>query len=240
MIVDERGEARRATMLFDEGIRMIEGTMEQSGCPPEASQMLAEMIMNRANTLRRRDPDSAIADYLKAVEVLEQHVPGNDNVAMALSNAAVVMEMSGRHEESERTHRRALALREKNLPPTDLRVGISLNNLANALLKVNKIGEAEQAAQRGSALLEAGDQALRACAKATRASVLAAQSRFPEALSLFEESLTMKEEVHGAIHPDLVETIEDMLPTLTALGRTVELESRRRQIAKIQEAFADA
>jgi tetratricopeptide (TPR) repeat protein len=240
MIVDERGESRRATELFDLGIRMINDTMAHPDAPPEVSQMLAEMLLNRANSLRRRDPNGAISGYLQAADILEQHAPSSDSLAMTLSNAAIVMEMNGRHEEAEAAHRRALALREKNLPPGDLRVGISLNNLANALVKLNKLDEAEQAAQRGSELMAVGDPVHRSCAMATRATVLAAKGCHQEALPLFEESLAMAEEVQGQVHPDLVEKLVDMLPTLDALGKTAEAAAQRRRIAKINEAFADA
>ncbi len=241
MVADCRGESRRATELFDQGIRMIEETMKANPSgPTELSIMLAEMKLNRANALRRRDPDAAIAGYLEVVQVMERHAPHNDHLAMALSNAAVVMELTGRHEESERTHRRALEFRERHLPPHDPRVGISLNNLANALLKLNKVSEAEQAAERSGALLGSGDPLMAAAVKATKASVRAAQGRHAEALPLFEEAVSLTEEVHGALHPEVLEKLHDMLPTLDALGRTEEAASRRRQMARIEAAFADA
>jgi hypothetical protein len=61
-------------------------------------------------------------------------------------------------------------------------------------------------------------------------------SRANEALPLFQRALTIQESTLGMRHPDVVATLNNLAPTLSALNRPAEALAALQQSLRVHEA----
>ena len=89
----------------------------------------------------------------RALALDEAHYgPDHPNVAMVLTNLAVLLEITGRPAEAEQLARRALAIDEVRFGADHPNVATNLTNLARILQAMNRPTEAEPLMQRARAI----------------------------------------------------------------------------------------
>lgn len=102
--------------------------------------------------------------------------------AVDLSNAASRAMREERFDESISLHQQALALKLRAYPETSIQAAISLNGLGEALLRGNRLQEADEAFEKAIAVRESGGPRIDAAVTRDNIGALReAQQRFPEA-----------------------------------------------------------
>jgi len=92
----------------------------------------ASRLNLQVEQLREKGKYAEAVPLAKEVMVIYEEALGPDhpNVAMSLSNLALLYDERGQYEQSEPLYKRSLAIREKTLGPNHPDVATSLNNLA--------------------------------------------------------------------------------------------------------------
>src|SRR6185437_4713688 len=127
-----------------------------------------------------------------------------------------------RYAEAEPLFRRALALREKALPPGHPDVGQSLNNLATLYERQDRHADSEPLFKRALAIYQKTPGADPAVATLLNnfGQVLKAEGRYAEAEAIYQRALSVRERTVGPDHPDTVASLNNLASLYQAEGRT--------------------
>jgi tetratricopeptide (TPR) repeat protein len=163
-------------------------------------------------------------EYAKAAPFLEQALVAADTPTQAtvLHNWAVML--SGG--DAERLYRKALAIREKSLPPLDVELAATRLNLADLVMG----RDAAEAAKLARAALAAFEKklgpvdSLTGTACGTLGAALATQGDVPGAERMFRRALAIAEKANGANAPETASALENLADLLSQTGR--ELAAR--------------
>ena len=136
------------------------------------------------------------------------HALGADHIdlAISLTNLAILMARQGKYADSEPLFQRALTIEEKGLGQDHPRVALANNNLAIAYKLQGKYEEAEPLYRRA---LEIQEKVLGpkhpdvARSLNNLANLYLEQDRYQDAEPLYRQSLEISEEVLGPEHPDV-------------------------------------
>jgi tetratricopeptide (TPR) repeat protein len=133
---------------------------------------------------------------------------GDLALAAALDVMGAVHRFAGAYGEAEGCYRRALALRERALPPDAPAVGASLHNLALSVLASGRAAEAEPLYRRAAAVARSarGDDAL-ALALGGLGQACIFLGRLDESADLLDEALHLTERTFGRDHARTAETL---------------------------------
>jgi tetratricopeptide (TPR) repeat protein len=82
--------------------------------------------------------------YADGMNDLQAQFPDDVRIATCAEELGVLQEKLGMYQQAEESFRRALQVREKNLPPTHLDVKRSKQKLADVLKKLGRAEEAQQ------------------------------------------------------------------------------------------------
>ena len=135
--------------------------------------------------------------------------------------------MKALHGQAEPHYRRALAIAEANFPPTDTRIAIRLNNLAQLLKATNRLGEAEPLMRRALGIDEASygkDHPSVAIRLNNLAGLLQDTNRLGEAEPLMRRHLVIFlafERATGHAHPNRDAAIRNYTHLLAMMGKTL-------------------
>jgi tetratricopeptide (TPR) repeat protein len=112
--------------------------------------------------------------------------------------------------------RRALTLREKQLGPSHPETAATLNNLANVLLSLGRLSEAEPLQRRALRALEnaLGEHPRVATASSNLADILKAKGDVAGARKLYERALTIDEKVYGPNHSEVLADVDNLASVL--------------------------
>lgn len=134
--------------------------------------------------------------YRNALGVAERLKLGDRKVAASLQGVANSVRWQGKLPESEALYRRALALRERALPPNDVRLADTLSALGQVLAAQNREAEAEAFLLRGLAIYN-GVADADACHHGNTLNALAViqfrQRQLDRAQALYERALAVLE-----------------------------------------------
>lgn len=173
-------------------------------------------------------------DYAKATPFLEQAVATAETPAQAtvLHNWAVTLN-SG---DAERLYRKALAIREKSLPPLDVELATTRLNLADLVLE----RDPNEAAKLTRAALTAFEKKLgpidarTGAACGTLGAALATQGDVPGAERMFRRALAIAEKAHGPRAPETASALENLADLLSQTGRELAARPLSNRAQKIR------
>ena len=182
------------------------------------------------------------ADVRRALAIDEKAFgPDHPNVAIGLSNLAVLLQATNRLAEAEPMFRRALAIDEKAFGPDHPEVATDLNNLAELLRATNRLAEAEPMYRRALAIDEKAfgpDHPEVATDLNNLALLLRATNRLAEAEPMFRRALAIDEQAFGPDHPNVASGLNNLALLLRATNRLAEAEPMyRRALAIDEQAF---
>lgn len=115
--------------------------------------------------------------------------------------------------------RRALELRQKQLGPAHPETAATLNNLANVLLALGNLAQAEPLQRRALRALEdalGSGHSRVATASSNLADILRAKGDIAGARALYERALAIDEKVYGPDHPDVLVDVDNLASVLGA------------------------
>ena len=173
-------------------------------------------------------------EYEKAAPFLPQALAtaGTPAQATVLHNWAVTLGP----EDAERLYRKALAIRQKSLPPLDVELATTRLNLAELVLD----RDATEAAQLTRAALAAFEKKLgptdarTGAACGTLGAALATQGDVPGAERMFRRALSIAEKAHGANASETASALENLADLLSQTGRELAARPLSNRAQKIR------
>jgi tetratricopeptide (TPR) repeat protein len=159
-------------------------------------------------------------------------------IAITLSNLALVLNMQARFAEAEPLLRKALAIDEKYREPTHKFIAIRLHNLGLLLQDTNRVEEAEPLHRRALAIEEkclGADHPAVATSLNSLAYVLHHTNRLAEVEPLIRRALAIWEKSLGPDHPHVASGLNNLAGLLKATNRLKEAEPLYRRALAIDE-----
>jgi tetratricopeptide (TPR) repeat protein len=175
----------------------------------------------------------------RALAIAEKkYGPEHPNVAIALDNLALLLQVTNHLGEAEPLMRRALIIAEKRHWPEHPEVARALNNLAQLLQATNRLAEAEPLMRRALAIAETRygpEHPNVATVLSNLGQLLWASSRLSEAESLMRRALAIDEKTNGPDHPRVATDLNNLAQLLKATDRLAEAEPLMRRALAIDE-----
>lgn len=228
----------RSANLERENQRIEQEKARVEGLSDAMGRFLAELFQEADSRTRgTRNPAlEAILD--RGVVLLDQgafeHEP--ETRSSVLASIGQVYRQAGRLDEAERLLREALELRRRVLLPTDPRIGLSFNALANAHRARGRLAEAFALVDEGLDLWRAAhpeDDRDTAIMLSNRAGIEKELGHVDDAITHFTESLEMRQRL-GQEASDIAKAFKNLATAQLAAGRLAEaeasLEDARRQL----------
>ncbi len=203
MLLAEQGHTEEAVQFEKRALAIHEKIQ-----PPQ-QHSLASISNNLGMALfKLGQRDEAEAAYRRAIAIFDKLPDGALGSADALSNLAVLHKTMGQDELAISEHRRALALRERVLGPESIDVGISLNNLGEALEHAGRRSEALVPLAHALQIFEHAlgpDHPYTGAALTVTGAAQLGLRRFRQAVASLERGLAIEEKASGD-PADLAET----------------------------------
>ena len=217
----ERGEYERGAELLSKSLAIME--QEYVGNEVERLEVISDLGVALRRLGRLNEAQELLENGLAGAEDVEaEHPLLVADLANSLGNAHVIKEDWA---QAERYHRRALALREANLPAGDLKVTASYNNLSTVLINSWQpqaaLPIARRVLQEWQANLPPGHPWI-GIARNNLSVALARVGKEEESLALNMEALREAEQRLGPKHPDVADFWRNVSVTLGHLGRREE------------------
>ncbi len=149
----------------------------------------------------------------------------------------------GRAPEALTALERALAIRQRTLPPGHPRLGVLISNLGTLYRKQGDLTRSARLAEEAIAILSAAlgpHHPNTARVELAYARTLAAQEERTRARSLFASVVRKLETALGPDHPDLALPLEDLAALLVELGDSAGAQSAWRRALAIREKSGDS
>ena len=184
-----------------------------SACPDSA--IAARNLARLGNLLQERgELEEAYKAYKLALQAEEKASgPEHANVAVRLNDLALIIEPPA----AEPLLHRALAIQRKRLGTEHPETGTTLSNLANVLLAIRRLTEAETAQREALQILEStlGPEHPRVAISCSNlADVLRARRQFAAARKLYERALRIDTKLYGPDHPEVKADHENLAALL--------------------------
>jgi len=184
--------------------------------------------------------DDAEPNLRKSLALVRAALPaGHSDIALGLSNLAVLLSEQNKLAEAEPLLRESLAIYRPALPAGDPIIARVLDNLAKVLQTQNKPAEAEplllESLEIRRAALPAGHPDV-ALGMNNLAVLLQSQNRLTEAEPLFRESLQIKRKTLPAGHPDIALGLNNLAAVLKEQNQLAEAEPLFREALEIRRA----
>ena len=215
-----------------------------SVAPPEAALQLhtrAAAVADPAVSARnwgkagdllaaKGDTAAAVKAYRNALAKEEAASGPNDaRVAVRLNDLAQVLQPDA----AEPLLRRALAIERKALGTGNPATGITMNNLANTLLRLGRLKEAEAIARESLQILEAalGSNHTRvAVIHSNLAAILREKPDLPGARRHYSRALAIDEAAFGPTHPEVLADLGNLAEVVEAMGDKQEAKRLSERI----------
>jgi serine/threonine protein kinase len=202
------------------------------------------------------DPEAALADFHRALALLERFTPGDPDIGAIYNNIGDVLEGMGKLEEARAQYQRAFERREKDLGPS-FELTMTLDNLGEVSLELEDsaaaMGYFTQALDMGEKVL-GPDHALCAGALWGIGESYRLEGKLDDAWGYFQRSLPVAEKALGASHPMLARPLllgigqvqlargetAAAIATLERAEKLAEGRGRPRDVAAIRAVLAKA
>jgi CHAT domain-containing protein len=164
--------------------------------------------------------------------------PEHPDVALSLSNLALLYGTTGQYAKAEPLYQRSLAIYEKALGPAHPSVATSLNNLAELYRATGQYAKAEPLYQRSLAIWE---KALGPEHPNVAASLINLAERYrtigeyAKAEPLYQRALAIQEKVLGSDHPDVATALNNLGLLYQAVGEYTKSEPLLERALRIYE-----
>ncbi|MEK6258847.1 MAG: tetratricopeptide repeat protein [Planctomycetota bacterium] len=162
-------------------------------------------------------------------------------VAIQVSNLAVLFLNTNRFAEAVPLMRRALAIDEKHYGPFHPNITVRLNNLAQLLMETNRNMEAERLMRRALMIEEksrGGSHPNVAIHLNNLAALLDATNRQAEAEPMMRRALAIDQESYGMDHPSVARDLNNLAQLLRDTDRMAEAEPLMRRALAIDETMS--
>ncbi len=181
----------------------------------------------------------AKAQHEHALAIAERAF-GTDHpdVALSLSNLAIVHFYQGRYADAQALYERALTIRERAFGADHPLVATSLNNLASIYKERGQDDEARPMYERALAIRErtlGAEHALVAASLNNLALIHYDQGRYREAQELQQRALAIRERTLGPDHPDAAASFYNLALVAAAQGRYAEAQALHEQALAVRE-----
>jgi CHAT domain-containing protein/Tfp pilus assembly protein PilF len=202
-----------------------------------------QAMMERAEKLRLEGQfGAAVTIWQQILLIVEKtHGPDHPDVAIKLSNLALVLTIQGRYGAAEPLFRRSQGILEKAFGPDHPDVAFSLYSLAHVLKLQGNYTSAEPLYRRSLVILEKAlgpDHPDLATSLGDLAMLLSKQGQYGSAEPLFRRSLAILEKALGADHPDVALILNNLAMLLSKQGQFAAAETLyRRSLAIHEKAF---
>jgi serine/threonine protein kinase/Tfp pilus assembly protein PilF len=235
------GNTATAKSLLDEGARRLDQELQGQ---PEVQTRLRETFGSIYLSLGSYDQAATL--LRQALERAERLAgPNGDElrVAAILTRLATVHLFRGEHALAEPLYARALAIRQRHLPPDHIDVAESLHNLASCYYFQNQMDRARPLYERALAISRgraAENELETASIMSALAGVYRAQKDLARAEPLYREAVEIYEAAYGDEHPDLAYGWNNLAHVYIDMGeleRAAPLLERAAQVVeKLQGA----
>lgn len=203
----------------------------------EASRLASDVGVFRYFRAEYAEAELMHRGALASIEALG--ASDDPQMAVALSNLALVMSDTNRKGEAEPLYRRALAINEARLGVDHADNAILINNLARLLKETNRMEEAEALYRRALAIDEKNrgeDDPAVARGLSNLGQLLQDCGRPQEAEAPFRRALAIDTAAFGASHPSVAIRLHNLGTLLFAGGRLEEAAPFLRDALKIGES----
>lgn len=249
-LVEKNEPLAAADLLAREGVCYIRSGLKEQGAVPLRAAVsilrnhpgdprLASTLISLGNALRKSTPEEAERLYKESAEIHE--AKGQfESAAPAWVNLAILCSEQRRDEEALDWYGRALRLREgiPGTPPE--RLGLLLNNMANARRRMGDFAEALKLLDRALPLLKKDDGRMLAHVYGTRGEVLHGAGQDEEAVVWLQKSYAARRKSSSPDLDALAEILGYEIGSLRRLGRLEEAASAEERLAAVQRDKAEA
>ncbi len=204
-LVGPRGTPEEAELWA----RRVEKKFAKRGLGPldraKLHLVLGEIAIAKAEFAEARRHLEACLD-LRQRYLGEQH----PQIAEALSNLAVVVDLQGQSRAAIKLYRQALALREANLRPEHPQIAVILVGLGGVLARVGEVSESEAVYARALEIDRKafGDEHPRVATILHNLGISARQrGQLDRAYKLYTESLAIRRKSLGPLHPEVADSL---------------------------------
>ncbi len=231
------GRFLSAQGLYGLAVPRLEAALERAD--PEASGGPAHRAacLEAIGGIQRERGELAAAEATTREALALREAQGSEDleVASALNALGLVLHEAG-SEEADGLLRRALTLRQGQLPPQDERLITSCNNLAKELARRGETSEARRLYQQGLDA-SAGRASILAVALHNNLAWLEWQTgRSPEAMEQLGEAVRLAGEGLGERHPKRGMLLKNLAVLEDELGKKEAAEAHYREALEILEA----
>lgn len=249
-LVETNEPLAAADLLAREGVCYLRcGLKEQGAVPLRAAvkilrnhpgdPRLASTLISLGNALRRSAPEEAEALYKEAAEIHEAKAQF-ESATPAWVNLGILCSEQRRDEEALGWYGRALRVREGSLGTPPERLGLLLNNMANARRRMGDFAEALQLVDRALTLLKKDDGRTLAHVYGTRGQILHDAGRDEEALPWLRKSYAERRKSSSPDLDAVAEILGFEIDSLRRVGRPVEALAAEERLAAVKREQAEA
>lgn len=153
----------------------------------------------------------------------------NWSVAQKLNDLATLLANSGRYAEAEPLFRESLLMLKPIMPPGNIFLRRTIENLGMSLCATGHYAEAEQIYREALAADGGFHHLFNVGSLVSLAHLLKTTGRYGEAEQLYREALAIRKESLPADNPDIAESLDGLAEVLEAVGRYYEAEQLLRQ-----------
>ena len=249
-LVDKNEPLAASDLLAREGLCYNRcGLGEQAAVPLRAAvkilrshpgdPRLASTLISLGNALRKSAPEEAERLFKEAAEIHE--AKGQfESATPAWVNLGMLCSRQGRHQEALAWYGQALRVREGTPGTPPERLGLLLNNMANARRRMGDFAEALQLVDRALSLLKKDDSRMLAHAYGTRGQILHDAGRHEQALVWLQKSYAERRKSSSPDLDALAEILGDEIDSLRSLGRADGAAAAEKRLAALKKEKAAA
>jgi CHAT domain-containing protein/tetratricopeptide (TPR) repeat protein len=215
--------------------------VEQAPAPQgSGSQPDVKALIDRADKFHAEGKYGEAAAIWQQVLANRENALGPDHpdVALSLSNLAVLLRYQRQYAAAEPLFRRSLGIRERALGPEHPAVATSLNDLARLLSDQGQYAAAEPLYRRSLGIREKAlgpDHPAVATSLNDLARLLSDQGQYAAAEPLYRRSLGIRKKALGPDHPGVATSLNDLAGLLTDQGQYAAAEPLYRLSLGIRE-----
>lgn len=234
MFFKERQAHQRAVNAEKNQSQLRQKAESEAGKARQVSQFLTDMLQSVGPSVAMGRDTVMLREILdKTAERLATDLKGQPEVEAELENTiGEVYRNLGLAEKAEVMFRKALLLRKQYFGGEHPDVATSMDNLAGALLDLNKLAEAENLHRQALTMrrkLLGNDVQDVATSLNNLALALWSQGKLTEAEAMHRESLALRQKLFPREHSEVATSLNNLAIVLRDEGRLAEAEDLHRQ-----------
>jgi tetratricopeptide (TPR) repeat protein len=197
---------------------------------------LAGVLLTLGNSLRKSSPAEAEALYNEVVELRTAKLQ-YESATLAWVNLGILCSEQGRHQEALEHYEKVLRVRQQTAGTPPARIGLVMNNIANAYRRMGKFAEAHESVDRALALIGANDPVLVA-AYGTKGLIFLDAGNDAQAVEWLKKARAEQEKQPSPNLERRAENLERERAALERLGRREEADAARQALEQARAAMA--